>query len=158
MKYFPILKILTAILCVAAVVFVILAATEINFLSMLANDKAVLSEKEKRTFQECAVQLFGNIGYFVVTLTSVWLFVSTLRDGTPFTKKTSNILFLIAAEIFITAFIAPFAGKAVTMSVIGGSYIFANGTNDMFAGVLLFAVSTFFRYGTMLQQESDETL
>ncbi|MBP1532570.1 MAG: DUF2975 domain-containing protein [Ruminococcus sp.] len=157
-EYMPTLKVLAVLMFVLAAILVLLLTTDIQLISSLAADKATLSKDAKDMFFEVAASIFSNTGYLFTILTSAALFISTIKEGTPFTKKTSTILFIIALELIITGVFAPIGARYLTTSVINERYAVKLASNDIFAGSLLSIISSFFRYGTKLQQESDETL
>ena len=158
-KYLPVLKVMIGLTAAIAVFIVLLCITQIQLIDTFSGETAdTMKENAVYTLRETATGLFGNIGYFTVAVTSIIMFVFTIKDGTPFTVRTSTTLFVIAAEVMITAIASPFLGRALTTHMIGGSYPVANSSGDIFCASLLFVISTFFRYGTRLQQESDETL
>ena len=156
-KATPALKFMLIMTIVLAALLVVRMVQNIDTLKMLAADTD-LTESAQRWFQETAFDLFGNVGYMAVCVTAAVMFFFTLKDGTPFSSRTSTCLFVIAALMMVTAIFSPVAARELSSSVIGTDFSVVRSGNDLFASSLLFVITTFFRYGAKLQQESDETL
>ncbi|MBQ8965715.1 hypothetical protein [Ruminococcus sp.] len=153
----PTLKFMFIATIVIAVILAARMVQAVSTLNMLAADSG-LTESAQRWFQDTAFDLFGDVGYIAVCIVSSVMFFFTLKDHTPFTRRTSNCLIIIAAVMMVTAVFSPLAAREFSSSVIGTNFYIVKSGNEIFASSLLFIISAFFRYGTKLQQESDETL
>ena len=153
----PALKFMFVMTIVLTVILAVRMVQAVSTLNMLAADSD-LTESAQRWFRDTALDLFGNVGYIVVCIISSVMFFFTLKDNTPFTRRTSNCLLVIAAVMMVTAVFSPIAAKEFSSFVIGTEFSFVWSSNELFASSLLFIISSFLRYGTKLQQESDETL
>ena len=118
--------------------------------------EAVFCQESLRT-ANCIGNTAESVLLCVISIISMLLFAKVSKDGTPFSPKI--VMFLRAAGfvMMLYSFIPP-AARGIALSVLGEKSEFSGNTPAIFFGAILMILAQIFSYGTMLQQESDETV
>lgn len=86
------------------------------------------------------------------------MFAGIAKSGTPFSVSSVKLLRVIAVILMLSAAVGPCA-EAIALMVMGETVTaFSLNSGVLFLGVILLLLVQIFSYGTLLQQESDETL
>ncbi len=115
-------------------------------------------------FNEKALLIANNIGNIaesvllcIISVISVLLFAKISKDGTPFSPKIVTLLRTAGFVMMLYSFIPP-AARGIALSALGEAPEFSGNTPAVFFGAILMILAQIFNYGTMLQQEADETV
>ena len=92
-----------------------------------------------------------------VAITAMLMFRSISDSGKPFSVKNVKYLRVIALILMVGGVAVPLT-KAVAQTVTAVQVTFQLNTWMIFFGAILNILVQIFIYGTMLQQESDETI
>lgn len=118
----------------------------------------------KAVFQFEAWYSIIILGLIILFTSLLWsIFHRICNDVSPFSSKTFIQLVIIGTDTVLAAFV-PRILKVKLASSLFGARFFLFGLDDGFriiliaVGILVIAIAYIFRYGTYLQQESDETL
>lgn len=104
---------------------------------------------------------FNGLFYAAVLFTLTVLFRNIKNTGTPFTDTVIKKLYIISGLMFASSVLSPvFAIIAAHLMEGNANYrvIFSDMGFGVVLALIMLALAWIFRYGTMLQQESDETL
>ena len=106
-------------------------------------------------------KFFNGLFCAAVLFTAVSLFVVIKKKGTPFLDGVIKRLYIISGTIMAGALLSPVFAIALTYFTVGrvSSRInFAGFASSLVLSLVVLSLVRIFRYGTLLQQESDETL
>lgn len=93
----------------------------------------------------------------IVSIISMLLFAKISKDGTPFSAEIVTLLRTAGFVMMLYSFIPP-AARGIALSALGETPEFSGNTPAVFFGAILMILAQIFNYGTMLQQEADETV
>ena len=123
-----------------------------------------MPQNPKAVFQFEAWYHMIILGLTVFLTTLLWsIFHRICNDVSPFSNKTFVQLVIVGSGTVLAAFVPRIIKVNLASSLLGARF-FLFGLDDGFriiliaAGFLVLAIAYIFRYGTYLQQESDETL
>lgn len=123
-----------------------------------------MPQNPKAVFQFEAWYHIIILGLTVFLTTLLWsIFHRICNDVSPFSNKTFVQLVIVGSGTVLAAFVPRIIKVNLASSLLGARF-FLFGLDDGFriiliaAGFLVLAIAYIFRYGTYLQQESDETL
>ncbi len=145
-------KVLYAISCVACFVFIGLSI-------ILSCTKGM----ETMTVAETA-SLFGTLAlYCFVCMGLLWnvegFFKSVLQEKAPFGERVSHYLKKSAIFVVVLSFAPALIGSTVLRLLVPKTeMVFPVSFGGIIAGVVLFIIGIFFKYGKELQKNEDETL
>ncbi|MBQ5310427.1 MAG: DUF2975 domain-containing protein [Oscillospiraceae bacterium] len=106
-------------------------------------------------------KFFSGIFGAAVLFAAVSLFVMIRKTGTPFTESVIKRMYIISALLLSGTVLSPVLAIAVTVLSQGRAYakvMFSDMGLGIVLAIVVMALIRIFRYGTVLQQESDETL
>ena len=140
---------------------------EYGVVGMTPTENGFLMEAEADSYTIQLRQLAGGIFLAAVHCAAIWIvmhFISKLcklfkECETPFTEDIVQALKKLAIALIPMAFLSNLA-TSVTDSIMTGNVNIVIGVDvtTILLVLLVFMLSAIFSYGTMLQQESDETL
>ena len=106
-------------------------------------------------------KFFSGIFSSAVLFAAVSLFAVIKKTGTPFTRRVIIRLYLISGLLLAGALMSPVLAIILchlTEGVVYAKIVFSSMGFGVVLAVVVFALIRIFSYGTVLQQESDETL
>ena len=140
---------------------------EYGVVDMTPTENGFLMEAEADSYTLHFSQLTGIVFLAAVNCAVIWVvmhFISKLcklfkECETPFTEEIVQTLKKLAIALIPMAFLSNLA-TSVTDSIMTGNVNIVIGVDvtTILLVLLVFMLSAIFSYGTMLQQESDETL
>lgn len=140
---------------------------EYGVVGMTQTENGVLMEAEADSYTLRFNQLTSVVFLAAVNCAAMWVvmhFVAKLcklfkECETPFTEEVVQMLKKVAIALIPMAFLSNLT-TSVTDSIMSGSVNIVIGVDmtTILLVLLVFMLATIFSYGTMLQQESDETL
>jgi len=140
---------------------------EYGIVGMTSTEKGFLMEAEADGYTLSFNQLTSTVYLAAVTCVVIWVamhFISKLcklfkECETPFTEEIVQALKKLAIALIPMAFLSNLT-TSVTESIMTGNVNIVIGVDvtTILLVLLVFMLSAIFSYGTMLQQESDETL
>lgn len=140
---------------------------EYGVVGMTPTENGFLMEAEADSYTLKFNQLIGTVFLAAVNCAAMWVvmhFISKLcklfkECETPFTEEIVQALKKLAIALIPMAFLSNLT-TSVTDSIMTGNVNIVIGVDmtTVLLVLLVFMLSAIFSYGTMLQQESDETL
>ncbi|MDR1691078.1 MAG: DUF2975 domain-containing protein [Candidatus Methanoplasma sp.] len=85
------------------------------------------------------------------------LFTNICKSGLPFTKENADYLSIIAVLIVVYALGLPLLAWVAALTFANSGHVYFD-LFLLFIAFLVYVISLVFKYGTVLQKESDETL
>ena len=145
-------KVLYITACVVCLVFISLAIA-----------LSVTNAVSTLTAAETAV-LFGTLAlYAFVCIGLLWnvdgIFKSIVEEKSPFSESVSHYLKKVAIYVLIISVVPALIGSVVIRLVYPATELtFPIEVGGIVAGIVLFLIGMFFKYGKELQKQDDETL
>ena len=112
-------------------------------------------------FSNMIEKVFSGMFNAAVLFLTAGLFRKMKDSGTPFMDVIIKRLYLISGLMISNAVLSPVLAIAVTVIMKGSvqhRVLFSGMSFGVVLSVVVLVLARIFRYGTMLQQESDETL
>lgn len=126
-------------------------------IGIMANILDTVFCQESLRTANCIGNTAESVLLCAVSIISMLLFAKISKDGTPFSPKIVMLLRAAGFVMMLYSFIPP-AARGIALSVLGEVPEFSGNMPAVFFGAILMILAQIFNYGTMLQQESDETL
>lgn len=106
-------------------------------------------------------KFFSGLFSAAVMFTAVSLFVVIKKTGTPFLDAVIKRLYIISGTILAGGLLSPVFAIALTFFTeerVSTRIDFTGFVSSVVLSLVVLSLVRIFRYGTLLQQESDETL
>ena len=129
--------------------------------ALTMNNADAMGPVESYGFSSMFERVFNGLFNAAVLFVAADIFRKIKSSGTPFMQNVIKHLYIISALLMTSAILSPVLAIAVTVVAKGSvqhRILFSGMSFGVVLSLVVLSLARIFRYGTMLQQESDETL